>query len=600
MMPVRKEYTAEESSGVRLELDRIAESVQFSKSDRLVKFLRFVCEQAIEGRSAELKEILIGASVFDRAPDYDPKIDSIVRKEANRLRSRLEQYYASIGVGDPVRIELPKGAYVPVFHFSSTESPLPAKPRRAFAVAGTTAGALVAITLAVIIFWRLRPSEISIVVLPFENQSGDAAQDYFVDGLTTEIHHTLTMVERMRVIGRASSFTFRTRTARISEIAKSLHADYVLTGAVRRFGSRVSVRAELTRLDDVQIWSFGNVESDAGDILSLQDNIARSVVNALRRKFGNLRRRWDADPGTYELYWKARFLADEFRAPHADQAVRLLEDILKKDPSFAPAYASLNQAYMSISYNRKAPIRETEQMMYTAARKALELDPLLPEAHSAMGFALQRDYRWKDAELSFRRALELDPSSSEAFYGLGFAVLTKTGRLAEGELVLRSGLRIDPLSLRLKQALMNNLHEAGRCAAAVEFARAIPPDTGIYYEGAQAIIARCLCESGQVEQALSIMAGPDWGPWRCYCLASHGRKDQVQAEFESHRDDIFYRLEYYAAIHDADGVVRALEHEYETKDAGLPFHLNWREFAFLHHDLRYIDLRRRTGLRDLR
>jgi len=595
--------TVADRDAIIAELERIIASPQFERSERLIRFLHFVCEQALEGNADELKETVIGTAVFDRPPDYDPKLDSIVRKEANRLRARLNIFYQATADRHQIRIELPKGGYVPVFHFSIGAQQVSSATHRPLTIWAICASVVLLVAAAWITAAHFQPRPIRIAVLPFENQTGDSSQEYFTEGLSSEIHHTLSTVEGLQVIGRTSSFSFRGSAVPISQIAQALHADYVLSGTVRRQGSRISVRAELTRSDDLQMWPYGATSIDPSDILNVQEEMARSLVNRLRLKFGNLRRRYDSNPEIYDEYWKARYYVDPFRAPEAERAIPLLEDILKKDPGFAPAYACLTEAYLSISFNSVTPAgprartREFEQKMFSAAEKALHLDPLLPQAYSAMGFVLQRDYKWKDAERSFRRALDLDPNLSEAFYGLGFAVYTKMGEYREGERILRSGLRVDPLSSRLQIALMQNLSSAGRCGEAFRLYRELRLI-------GNPVIARCFVGHRQVREGLAMLERTKSPGLTYYALAMAGRADdalefELRHQSELRQGDLFDQFMFFAARRDADEVVARLTKEYEAKDPGLPFHLNWPEFAFLQNDSRFRDLRRRTALSDV-
>jgi TolB-like protein len=595
---------APDSGAVKAQLERIARSDQFARSERLTRFLQFICATTIQGKADELKETVIGTSVFERAPDYDPKIDSIVRKEANRLRSRLDEYYRTMGLHDPVRVELPKGGYVPVFRFAAQSEPSVQVRRRSQAISVIAASSLLSISGAAFLFLRIpvKP-DIYIAVLPFENQSGDSGQEYFATGLSTEIHHTLASVEHLRVIGWVSSSTFRGQGGKAREILNELHADYLLTGAVRRFGSRVSVRAELTRRDGMGVWSYGTGVIDEKDIFKAHEEISLSLVNSLRGKFGNLRRRYDASAEIYDEYWKARYWVDDFRAPHADRAIPLLHDILMKDPGYAPAYALLNHAYFNISSNRQMPPADAERQMYVAAQKALELDPLLPEAHSALGFALQRDYQWTEAERSFRRALELDPNNVQAFYGLGSAVYTKTGRFDEAERTLRQGIRLDPRSSQLNTALRVNLLNSGHCYEAVGLDKNHSDKIGSLAEPQRESLALCLCGTGRLHEGLNILNPDRPSPARCFALGRLDRKDEARAELDRLRasfGDLFSEYMYHAGIQDASYMIDALEREYRAKDPILPLHLNWPTLAFLHGDSRYRDLRRRTGLADIR
>src|SRR5688572_19381157 len=157
---------------IRAELDRILHSPGFANSERMARFLRCVVERAIAGRGDELKEYLVGVEVFDRRPDYDPRVDPIVRVEARRLRAKLEEFYgASNAAQSDVVIELPKGAYVPSF-------------RRPGAAPGTAPVD--------------RPR--SVAVLPIANNSRDPEWDFLCEAITQEVIHALTKASGLRVV----------------------------------------------------------------------------------------------------------------------------------------------------------------------------------------------------------------------------------------------------------------------------------------------------------------------------------------------------------------------------------------------------------------
>src|SRR5262245_42139962 len=176
---------------VRSQLEKIVSSPGFVRSDRLGGFMRFVIEQELAGKGDQLKESIIGVEVFGRKPDYDVRVDSVVRTEAARLRARLAEYYAAEGAAAPVIIELPKGGYKPVFREPSGSwvgPPTRAEPPGS-ALAVRLWPALTLAALAVGLgWWRFHPQNapIPIAVLPLINLSQDSANDYFADGLTGE------------------------------------------------------------------------------------------------------------------------------------------------------------------------------------------------------------------------------------------------------------------------------------------------------------------------------------------------------------------------------------------------------------------------------
>ena len=199
---------------VRAELEKISASPGFVRNERLSRFLRFVVEHHLRGTEGQLKETVVGFEVFGRKPDYDPKLDSVVRTEAARLRTRLVEYYAGDGASDAVIIQLPKGGYTPLF-LPAEKASAGSEPRvgRSWLIVASAA-ALVVVIVA-IGWWRLKqPSApISIAVLPLENTNHDPANDYFADGLTDELIRDLSIIEGLTVRSRTSSFGIKRQTA---------------------------------------------------------------------------------------------------------------------------------------------------------------------------------------------------------------------------------------------------------------------------------------------------------------------------------------------------------------------------------------------------
>ena len=197
-------------------------SAGFARNERLSRFLRFVVEQSLAGRDSEIKESVIAVEVFGRNTDYDPKLDSIVRTEAGRLRARLTEYYSREGRSDPIVLELPKGGYVPLFRErDAAQEQLQEEPRGEFRTEPTPRDGRRWLAIAAAVFlsvlaavggwwWRHRNSEpITIAVLPLESLSPDRANDYFADGLTDEIIRDLSVIEGLAVRSQTSSFAFK-------------------------------------------------------------------------------------------------------------------------------------------------------------------------------------------------------------------------------------------------------------------------------------------------------------------------------------------------------------------------------------------------------
>ena len=406
-----------EAQAVRRQLERVLKSPGFSRNERLSGFLRFVVEGHLDGKDHELKESVIAIEVFGRRPDFDSRLDPVVRTEAARLRARLSEYYISEGKADALVIELPKGGYVPRFREVGVEEalqetapipePAPARSRTRFRIAlGITFFLVVLATVG--LWWILHATApIAIAVLPLENTSRDPANEYFADGLTGELIRNLSIIDGLAVRSQTSSFALKGKTLNIREAGQQLRAEYILEGSVLRAGQQLRINVQLIRVrDDFAIWS-GQFEKELTDVFAIQNDIAVGVVNNLRLKVGRGRRRYETSVEAYDLYLHARAQPQRGR-PDAQAIVGLYRQVIAKDASFAPAYAGLAAAYAAISFQGFGDHADDELIqMRRAAEKAIALDPLLSEAHQALGMIYARHGQWAQSEKSFRRAIEL-------------------------------------------------------------------------------------------------------------------------------------------------------------------------------------------------
>jgi serine/threonine-protein kinase len=230
----------------------------------LSRFLRFVVERSVEGRPSEIKEYVIGVEVFDRGTSFDPRLDTVVRVEARRLRSKLREYYETEGRPDAVRIDVPKGSYVPVFQ----NQRLGAAPSRAVSVpAGTS------------------PNSVGVAVLPFVNLARDEENEFFSDGLTEELINALAAVPGLRVTSRTSVFAFKKKLADIREIGERLRVQMIVEGSVRKTAERLRITVQLINVsDDSHVWS-DSYDREMKDIFELQNEITQAILRALRPHF---------------------------------------------------------------------------------------------------------------------------------------------------------------------------------------------------------------------------------------------------------------------------------------------------------------------------
>jgi len=421
---------AEEESlpvdGIRAQLDKVLASGIFARSDRLIRFLRFSVEQALSGNVDCLKEQTIGIEVFDRKPDYDPRIDPIVRVEARRLRNKLRAYYTSNGRSDEVLIELPKGAYVPSFRPRAV-----AKARKPSGPTPTT--------------------EKSIAVLPFANLTPETSDDYFSDGLTEELILLLTRIPHFRVIAWETSSQLRGREQDLAGMRQQLRIGSILRGSVRRTDGRVRVTAQLIDAESgAYLWSEA-YDKQVQDIFAIQEQIARAIVTTLELKLQPQRLAEGAGRlmglKCHHLCLQGRFQANRRTHDGLLKSITCFEKAIEVEPACAVAYAGIADAYNLLSDHGFMNPAEATDKARNAAETALRIDPQCAEAYVSLGFirALY-EWNWNEAETLFRRAIALNPGYARAHHWFGLDHLAPLGRLEEAAFEARTAHYLDPLS----------------------------------------------------------------------------------------------------------------------------------------------------------
>ena len=323
---------------VRKHLERVLASPGFARNERLSRFLRVIVERHLEGRDGDLKESVLGIEVFGRQPGFDTKQDSTVRTEAGRLRARLAEYYAGDGIGDRVIIELPKGGYIPAFRPSGAVEKDKTWYRRPWL---RGAFAVLAVAAAAAGWWWVqhKRAPITIAVLPLTDLSPDPSNAYFADGLTDEIIRDLSIIDGLAVRSHTSSFVFKGKPRNVREAGEQLQAEYILEGSVLRTGQKLRIIAQLVRArDDFPLWS-GRFDRELTDVVAIQDDISRGIVNSLRLKLGRGRRRYETSVEAYDLYLRDRTLLPP--VGQLPPGVRRhnpipFQDVIAKDPAFCP------------------------------------------------------------------------------------------------------------------------------------------------------------------------------------------------------------------------------------------------------------------------
>ncbi len=338
-----------------------------------------------------------------------------------------------------IPVQVPAG--VAVEHVAmASPNPIP-KPKWLLGLGATL---LLGVVVAALFFGlRAKPREApqpairSLAVLPLKNLSGDPAQQYLADGLTEELIGRLAAIHNLRVVSRTSVMHFRDTTLSGPDIARALHVDALVEGSIIREGSRVRVHAQLIRAaTDEHFWSE-TYDRELRDVLSLQSDVAQAIADKIEVTVaGEEKQRLAAAhtvlPQAYESYLQGNFsLRNTNDKAGIEKSIHYFEDAISKDPAFAPAYVGLAEAHAGLGTVMMggAPERERPQVV-SAARKALELDPNLAEAHVLLASMAQEQWHWADAEREYRRALELNPNDPDAYEGLADWLLCQ-GRIDE-------------------------------------------------------------------------------------------------------------------------------------------------------------------------
>ncbi len=479
---------------VRAQLERILASPTFQGAERRSKLLRYLVEQTLADPAGPLKESVIATEVFQRPADYDPQVDSIVRVEIGRLRSRLAEFYGQAGGAEPVLIEIPKGGYRPVFTMraESAESPARSSPAAAQAIslpdAPTTprVWALLMATLAlavlagVVIAWRVMtqpPAPPSIAVLPFLNLSGDPANEYLGDGISDEVTEDLAESPGLRVVARTSAFQFKGKNLDMREIGERLSAAAVLEGSVGRRGEQLHLVAQLIRArDGYHIWSE-TFDGGAADLPELESRIAQSVRDKLSvgerrngsaaasgsRSVGEIRTA--RNPEAHDLYLRASLEFSRRTVDGSRKAIELAQQASDKDPTYAAPFVLMAAAESQLTTLLMESPHLAAERERRDVSEALALDPNNMTAHGLKAMLdYVDDWNWPEAEREFQQALS--PGSHGSVENLyGWCLMTR-GRFAESRTHLQIAAELDPLSLgpQLNEVL-ESIFEGQRAAA---------------------------------------------------------------------------------------------------------------------------------------
>lgn len=457
---------------------------------------------------------------------------------------------------------------------------------------------------------------IMLAVLPFQNLTGDAAQEYVSDGLTEEMLTQLGNLnpQRLGVIARTSVMHYKDAHAPLDQIGRELNVQYVLEGSVRREAERLRITAQLIQVkDQTHVWAR-QYDRELKDLLPLEGEVAHEIAEEIQLTFDGRKEavHQSAVPPQsfegYDLYLKGLYFFNKRTPADLQEAIRYFQQATAKDPSYAPAYAGLAKGYAILSAYSGQPESDFMPKARAAAAKALEIDANSSEAHTALALIVQNhDWDWQTSEKEFRRAIELNPNDATAHHWYAEHLMW-LGRFDEALEQSERAHQLDPLSLIITADNGAILYFSRKYDAAIEKWRSVQDMDPVFMrahliEGAyveKGMFSEALADDEKVRPTISDAA---YWAWRAYILGrarqmteAHAAIHQLLETEKSSPVDPMAFAQSYAGMGDKDQALAWLEKAYARRSNGLTSLKVDPAYNLLRGDQRFEDLLRRVGL----
>jgi TolB-like protein/DNA-binding winged helix-turn-helix (wHTH) protein/Flp pilus assembly protein TadD len=458
--------------------------------------------------------------------------------------------------------------------------------------------------------------KVMLAVLPFQNLTGEADQDYFSDGLTEEIiaHLGNLSPNSLGVIGRTSVMHFKNSPATVEQIGRELQVQYVLEGSVRRDPDRVRVTVQLIQTkDQTHVWAR-EYDRELTNSLFLQGEIAGEVADQIQSTLGRVKISDQTLASTtknyeaYELYLKGQYSFNKRGAENLQEAIAYFQQAADKDPGYARAYAGLANSYALMSGYSVGLQNEFMPKARAAVERALEIDPNLAEAHTGLALIVQlNDWDWQTSEKEFQRAIELNPNYATAHHWYA-EHLSLLGRFDEALQESETARTLDPLSPIIAVDNGDILYLSRQYERAIQKLRSVEKMEPSLMRAH--IVIHSYVEKGMFNEAQADME--NWrkaepGPWiwaeLAYIYGRSGRKDDARRALEkllalnrSQPIDAAPLVWAYAGMGNADQAFAWLEKAYQQHSNTLTRLKADPAFDALRSDPRLQDLLLRVGL----
>ena len=553
------------------------------------------------------------ASAVRLNPDMPPKLEEIINKALEKDREIRCQSAAELRA-DLKRLKRDtESGKMPVATGATVASQW-SRPKILAMFIALAAIIAALITVGRNYFGRAPDRIDSIAVLPFVNSGGDPNTEYLSDGIAESLIDNLSQIPKLRVMSPSTVFTYKGRGVDPREVGHNLHVAVVLQGKVTKFGDALRIKVDLVNATDgTELWGE-EYNPKMADILGAQADISRKIVVKLRLRLTGDEEKRLAKPATenpeaYQLYLKGRYYAEKFTQDGVQKGIEYFRQAIDLDPNYALAYAGLAFAYSDGDDDFFLSPHDSMPRASEAAKKALDLDGTLSEAHVEMGkIHYWYDFDWNAAEKELRRAVELGPddASAHAYYGW---YLISVGRTEEGVEESRSALELDPLSTETDTVVGQNFYCARKYDLAIDTLRKtldMDPNywlarmfLGLSYE-ATGDLPRALAEFRRANGTTTI-------PWPSaelgHAYAILGKKREAEEILEQLKDrsrqsyvPAYGFAEIYIGLGDKEQALASLEKAYADRSMLMTFIKVDPEFDSLRSDPRFKDLLRRLGL----
>lgn len=407
-------------------------------------------------------------------------------------------------------------------------------------------GLLIIAAVATVVWRKVEPpveaSAIhSVAVLPFTDLSPGEGQQYFAEGMTEEVISQLTQVSAMRVISRSSVMQYKGKEPSATEVGRQLNVQGVIEGTVRREQNRVRITVELSDARSGRnLWSR-SYERDMGDVLRLQAEVARAIVDEVKVELTPQEQKQLAtnppsiDPNVYEEYLQGKYYLNQRNQSALRTAVAKFQSVVVRDPNYARAYVGLADAYTLLGIYRAMPAQQALRSAKSAAQRAIELDPRLGDAHASLAFIRFLDLEWPLAEQEFKAAINLNPGYATAHHWYAL-YLAAQGRSAEALQQINLAEALDPNSSIIQANIAWCLYLARQYDAAIQKANEVlAHDPGFVV--AHEYLGQSYVEKGRFDNAISELATavqlsggvPYYVAELANAYASAGRIDEAKA-----------------------------------------------------------------------